>query len=346
MSTAALAGAVLVLALTTACGRADRQTADALRKDVAALEQERESLRVRLNALMVKDRRTEGMPATPVRIGVPTTLARDLIQRVVVGFVDQVTLELKNIKVRKSGTVRKIVTIGNYDLNVTINRVVGRLQTGTPELTFGGNRVSLALPVTVASGSGRATINFKWDGRNVSGAICGDMNLTQTVSGSVRPDTYPVAGGLAFAATAKEILAEPRLPPVRIKLNVLPSSESWAAAQKVLDDKGGVCGFVLDRVDVMGLVKTLIDRGFSVRLPTEKIKAVAVPVGIEPTMEVRGQPVALAIQVGDLTITEQMIWLGARVSVAIGEDALTKNAPPVQKQPSPSGEVRRKPATR
>jgi len=31
--------------------------------------------------------------------------------------------------------------------------------------------------------------------------------------------------------------------------------------------------------------------------------------------------VALAIQVGDLAITEDVIWLGARVSVAVGEEA-------------------------
>jgi len=47
----------------------------------------------------------------------------------------------------------------------------------------------------------------------------------------------------------------------------------------------------------------------------------AVPVGIEPTMDVRGEPVALAIQVGDLAITEDVIWLGARVSVTVGEEA-------------------------
>ena len=47
------------------------------------------------------------------------------------------------------------------------------------------------------------------------------------------------------------------------------------------------------------------------------------PVGAEPTMEVRGQPVALGIQVADLSITEQMIWLGARVSVAVGDASTT-----------------------
>jgi len=266
------------------------------------------------------------MPTTPVRVGIPTTLARDLIQRVVEGFVDQVTLELKNLKVKKSGTVKKVVTLGQYDLHVIIHRVSGKLKTGKPEVTFGANRVTIALPVTVASGSGNATIDFKWDGKGLADATCGDMEVTQEVSGSVRPETYPVSGGLVLSATAEQILAEPRFPLIKVRLKVNPSAESWAAVQKILDEKEGLCGYVVDKVNVLGIVQRLIDKGFNVRLPTEKIKSMAVPVGIEPTMEVRGQPVALAIRLGQLAITEHVIWLGADVSVSTGAEAAAKLA--------------------
>jgi len=313
--------AASVLAVSAACGRKDRETPDGLRADIAALEKERDTLRGRMNELMVRDPRLKGMPATPVKVGVPTTLARDLIQRVVAGFVDQVTLELKNLKVKKSGTVKKVVTIGQYDLNVTINRVIGKLRTGKPDVTFGGNKVKVALPVTVASGTGNATIHFKWDGKNVAGATCGDLEVTQEVSGSVRPDTYPVAGGLVLTATAEDILASPRFPVIKVNLKVNPSAESWGAVQKILDEKEGLCGYVVEKVNIPGILQRLLDKGFNVRLPTEKIKPMAVPVGIEPTMEVRGQPVALAIRLGELAITDQMIWLGANVSVAVGEEA-------------------------
>jgi hypothetical protein len=317
---AALAVAPTLVA-SLACGRTDRVSPDRIRAQIQDLEKERQTLRERLNDLMVKDPRLPGMPETPVRVGVPTTLARDLIQRVVTGFVDQVTLELKNLKVKKSGTVKKVVTIGHYDLNVVIHRVSGKLKTGKPDVTFGGNKVAVALPVTVASGSGNATIHFKWDGRNVSGAGCGDMEVTEDVSGGVRPETYPVSGRLVLTATAKEILAEPRFPVIKVRLKVKPSAESWGAVQKILDSKEGVCGYVVDKVDVLGIVQRLVDKGFNVRLPTEKIKPMAVPVGIEPTMEVRGQPVALGIKLGDLAITEHMIWLGANVSATVGEKA-------------------------
>ncbi len=259
----------------------------------------------------------EGMPTLPVRVGVPTALARELITKVVTGFVDSVTLELKNLKVKKSGTVKKVITIGQYDLQVQIHKVTGKLKTGAPELTFGGNQVKLALPVTVASGSGQATINFKWDGKNVSGAVCGDMEVTQDVSGGVKPASYPVSGGIVLTATTREILASPKFPLIKVNLKVQPSAESWAAVQKILDEQTGVCGYVVEKVNVLKIVQGLIERGFNVRLPTEKIKPMAIPVGIEPTMQVRGKPVELAIKVGELAVTETMIWLGADVRVEI-----------------------------
>jgi hypothetical protein len=335
---AALAASPLLVA-SLACSRKDRVAPDHIHAQIQALEIERQSLRERMNELMVKDPRLPGMPDTPVRVGVPTTLARDLIQRVVAGFVDQVTLELKNLKVKKSGRVRKVVTLGEYDLRVVIHRVSGRLKTGKPDVTFGGNQVTLAMPVTVASGSGNATIHFKWDGKNIAGATCGDLDVTQEVSGGVRPDTYPVSGGLELTATAKEILAEPRFPLMKIRLKVNPSAESWAAVDKILGEKEGLCGYVVEKVDVRGIVQRLVDKGFNVRLPTEKIKPMAVPVGIEPTMEVRGQPVALGIKLGDLAITEHVIWLGARVSVAVGEEALKEIGQKKVEKGGPAGKA-------
>jgi hypothetical protein len=329
-----IVAAVAVVAVLAASGgfwysawrRSDRQTPAQIRAEIDALDGERVRLRERLEVLTGNDPRIHGMPSTPVRVAVPTSLAGDLIRRVLTGVADQITLELKNLRVRRQGTVRKVIVLGDYDLRVTVTRVVGTLRTGTPTVTFGGNEVTLALPLTVAAGTGTATIDFAWDGRNISGAVCGDMTVRQVVSGAVQPRTYSLTGRLRLTSTATEILAEPRLPAVRLHLGIVPSDASWQAAQKILDDKTGLCGFVLDRVDVMGAVRRLVDRGFRVRLPTERVKAVALPVGVEPTMMMRGAPVALGIRIGDLTITEHAIWLGAYVSVAVGGEAVAKRA--------------------
>jgi hypothetical protein len=316
--------AVLTVALAVAlaasslggCRRKEDATPDQMKARNEALERERDDLRSRLGDLVAKDPRLAGMPGNGVRVGVPTSLARTLIQRVVGGFVDSVTLKLSNLSVHKAGKIKKVVSIGEYDLTVMIDEVMGNLKTGKPEVGFGGNRVSVALPVRVASGAGSATIDFKWDGKNVSGAVCGDMEIHQKVSGTVKPDSYPVSGSLLLRATTQQILASPQFPTIKVKLKVEPSPDSWAAVQKILDDQGGVCGFVVDKVNIRGVLDGLIGKGFDVRLPTEKIKPMAIPVGIAPTMTVRGEPITIAVKVGKLAITESMLWLGADVALA------------------------------
>jgi hypothetical protein len=309
--------ALVVAFLALGCGRSDRTSPKELQAQLTALEAERDLLRTKLDALMKDDPIIKGMPTTPVRVGVPTALASELITKVVSGFVDQVTLELKNLKVKKTGNVKKVVTIGQYDLQVQIHKVTGKLKTGKPDVKFGGNKVSLQLPVHVVSGSGRATIDFKWDGKNVSGAVCGDMDINQEVSGGVKPASYPVAGTLVLSATTREILAAPQFPTIKVNLKVEPSKESWSAVEKILADKEGVCGYVVEKVNVLKIVEALIAKGFNVRLPTEKIKPMAVPVGIEPSMKVKGQEVELGIKLGQLAITEKMIWLGADIQIEL-----------------------------
>jgi len=303
------------LLAVTACRRPDAATPEELRATIAALQKERDDLRLRLGDGLAKDPRLQGLPGNAVRVGVPTPLIRTLVERLAAGFVDSVTLKLSNLRVRKSGTVKKVVTLGDYDLRVVIEEVSGRLKAGRPDVGFGGNRVSLALPVLLASGSGDATIDFTWDGKSVSGAVCGDMEIHQKVSGRVRPDSYPLKASLELTAGASQILARPRFPEMRVKLRVEPSQESWAAVQKILDDQEGLCGFVLDKVDIAGVLQGLVAKGFDVRLPTDKIRPVAIPVGIAETMTVRGQPVTVAATLGSLAITEHMVWLGADVAL-------------------------------
>ena len=122
-----------------------------------------------------------------------------------------------------------------------------------------------------------------------------------------------------LAASTQQILASPQFPPIKVNLKVEPSSESWQKVRDLIESKGGLCGFVLDKVDVPGILERLVGKGFNVRLPTEKLKPMAIPVGIAPTMDVRGEPVTLGITVGGLAITEHVIWLGADIDVTFGE---------------------------
>lgn len=282
---------------------------------IATLEGERRRLHTRLSQLLSEDRRLAGMPDTPVRIGVPTSLARNLVERVVAGLLDQVTLEVGAIRFRSTGTVRKVVTLGHWTLEITVNRVSATLRTRKPDMRFGGNIVRVSLPLELAKGSGKATVHFRWDGRNVSGAICGDLAITREVDGTVAPVSVPATGSVHFAAVADRIVATPHFPPTTVHLLVRPTEESWKEFQEILDAKRGVCGFVLDRVDIRKAVESILTRGLDVRLPTERLGPMAIPVMIEPSITVRGQPMSVAIRLSHLTITEEMIWLGPELDI-------------------------------
>jgi hypothetical protein len=309
--------AVLAITLTVLNrARSGRRTSSELRAEVAALQTERNTLKARRDELAARDNRLKDLPETPIKVGIPTHLARDLITKVLTGFADQASVELRNLAISKSGTIRKIVDLGEYRLRVNANRVSARLKPGSARVTFGGDGVDISVPVSVTSGSGHATVRFTWDGRNVAGVVCGDMDIARNVTATVVPATYSLAGRLSLRATSTQIVLTPKIPPLRIHVRFKPSDESWAAVQQILDDKKGVCGFVLDRVDVMGAVRDVIGRGFHVTLPFNRIRPTALPVGIQPEIGVKGRRLALRVQVGTLAITEDTIWLGGNVSLA------------------------------
>ncbi len=305
------------LALSGACRRGPTAAdADALRAAIGTLEAERDRLRARLDRAAARDPRMTGMPREPVRVGIPTSLVQSLTATLVSGLANRVTLELGGLRVTRAGDVHRVITLGRYDLVVNLTRVTARLRAGTPAMTFGRNRVALSLPVHVLSGTASAAIDFRWDGRSLGGAVCGDMEVRETVTGTVAPATYTVRGAIELSGSDEAIIATPRIPRQRIRVNVQPSEATWATVKRLLDSKGGVCGFVLDRVDIPGALRDLLARGFSVRLPTERLRPVAFPVGVAPVIDVDGQRVAMQVTAVPPQITTDMVWLGARVGVA------------------------------
>ena len=113
-----------------------------------------------------------------------------------------------------------------------------------------------------------------------------------------------------------------------MNLKVQPSSESWEKVRAIIESKGGLCGFVVDKVNIPGILERLVGKGFNVRLPTEKIKPMAVPVGIEPRMTIQGRDITLGVKNVDLAITEHVIWLGADVDVTAEAAAPVPGAVP------------------
>lgn len=282
---------------------------------IRALQAERDVLRARMEALAAKDARAAGIPAGDVVVGVPPVFIRSVAERVLAGAVDRVTLTLRGLSVHKSDVVKKLVTLGTFEVDVAIDEVRGTLEPGVPKLSFGGDRITAVVPVRIASGTGEARVHLKWDGRNLAGVVCGDLDVTLPVTGTVVPETYTVSGSVVLSVEGKELVATPRFPPLSVKLRVKPSAASWAAVQSILDAKRGVCGFVLDRVNVKGRIEELVGHGFDVTLPTERLKPMRLPAGIEESVTLGGRRVSLQVRPGGLTLRPEMLWFGAGIQV-------------------------------
>jgi hypothetical protein len=318
--------AALALALLAAGGCSRTPSAaerEAWAAELARLESEVGTLEQRFRTLIDADPRRAGLPQGDVVIGVPTTFLRELIERVFSDVASRVTLTLSGIKAHKEKELRKgMVQVGTLNIDLLVDQVQGRLAPGHPDVRFGGNEITLTLPVEVVEGSGDATVNLLWRGGRLAKKVCGDLDVTEQVSGSVKPATYVLTGTLALDPHDGEIVGTPRFPETKVKLRVTPSAETWRRVDALLASKRGLCGWVLERVDVKKiLAEQAEEKGFGIKLPLHKIKPFRFPAGLSESVDVRGRPIALDVQTGELRIDEHAVWVGARVRVGASAPA-------------------------
>ena len=282
--------------------------------ELERLQVEQDSLRARSAELVAKDPRILGLPHGEVVAAVPTAFVRSVMNHLFRDVVDNVTLSLSGIKAHAAKKVKKVVTIGEFVVDVDITKVVAKLRPRQPAIAFGGDSISLSLPITVAEGQGEAMVHFVWDGKNVADLTCGDMDVTQKVTGNVIPADYTVTGALALATQGRRLTGTFRFPETRIRLRVKPSKESWDAINALLEEKKGVCGWVLDKVNVPKILTNLAEeKGFSVKLPVDKIRPIVFTAGIQDSVTVGEHTLAISAQTNTIRIDADAIWIGADV---------------------------------
>ena len=284
--------------------------------DLARLQAEQDSLRAIARALVVLDPRIQRLPEGQVVISIPTSFPREVLVAVFEQVVENVTLRLGGIKAHVEKSVKKFVKLGDFVVDVDIQEVIGRLKPEPPEVTFTSNRMGLRLPVQVSEGSGKAKIHFQWDGKNLADLTCGDMDITETMTANVVPARYVVTGTLGLDHQGARIVCTPRIPETKVRIKVQPTKQSWARIHQILEEKRGVCGFVLDKVDVPSILRNVVEgKGFNVRLPFSKLKPFTIPAGVSDSVVVQDRAVAVATTTRVLRIEPDAILYSADVSL-------------------------------
>jgi hypothetical protein len=313
--------------------------------EIQALTEERSRLRDQFRALLAENDVLDftSAPEGNILVGVPTRFAEDLVGQMVSGLFSEVRLRLKNIKAHHEDDVKARVlfpqTVGHFVLDVEVREIQALLKPAKPRLRFGGDRIGIQLPVTVASGRGTGTVRFQWFGKGLAGAVCGDMDVSPDVSSDVKPATYTVSGEFQLAAQGDTLVAQPRFGDVVLKIVLRPTEQTWqtlaATVEDMKEDKNGVCRMAIKKIDVRSIVQKIIDKGFAVKLPPKLFKPITLPATVEQSVGIQGRTVTLGARPLDLRVTPVMLWYGVALG-AVVEAPLASPAPSPSPRPSPS----------
>lgn len=302
--------------------RASREDPAVVKREIATLTTERDSLATLVNGLVGKAELLNKIPAGDVLIGLPTPFVDQLVRDVVAGWFHDVELHLKGIRVRKAGEVKAKMgflgkrTMGSYDLDLTLDDVRGRLQPGEPKLSFGGDIIRIGLPVRVAGGTGEATIAFVWDSKGMASPVCGDLAATKKVSGTVKKAEYNVQGRMVLSAVSGALMADPDFPELAVRLYVEPSEASLKTLDELLASKGGACGVAIGKAKVGERIRQLVEKGFNVKIPQKFFRPIRLPVAVETAVPMQNNRMGLKVTPSGLAVTPVIIWLGANVAIA------------------------------
>ena len=284
-----------------------------------ALTRERDALQQKWRDVLAATDLAQA-PAGDLAVGLPTSLTTQILAEVVTGVFGRTTLTLQGLRVRKEGEVTAKVliarrTLGSYLLEAKVNRVQGTLSAAVPSLVFGKDAVSVTAPVRLIGGTGDSDLRFKWTGRGVTGVVCDDFDATRTITGSVVPADYTLAGKFEISADGETLVLSPRFPDLKVRVAVAPSEQAWGVVDALIRDQPRGCEIALGAIDVKERIAGLLGNGFDVRIPQGIFKPIRLPAGVRQSFHVAGMDLDLQVKPKAVTVASDRIWYGADVIV-------------------------------
>jgi hypothetical protein len=317
----AFAGLVSAILLALWIRRADPEaTVDEVRQRIEAFKAERGRLQEELRGALPEDARLVGAPEGGVLIGLPSRLVEGIVSEALSGPLRNVRLLLTDVvTVERSDVIRtrRLLggTLGKYDLFVNVQQVEAIMKPGKPKLVFGANRIAIELPVRVESGTVKAKIVFKWDGRRLAGVVCGDLNSEHDLRATIPPLELSARGRFEVEAMGDQFVVRPVLLPLDMSFNVEPPQKTWDFLDDLIESKNVVCEAAIRKAEVGQKVKDLVARGFKFALPTDWVRSIRLPASFRNSFDVKGTSAGLAVIPKGVSITKTRIWYGAEVTL-------------------------------
>lgn len=261
-------------------------------------------------------------PRGDIMIGLSTALTRSIAEKVTTGLFAETTIHVENLKVHKEGEVRTKMLfakrkVGEFVLDVNVEEATGLVRPEEPTLTFRERRIGIALPFALAEGDGRVKLRFRWDSKGLAAnVICGDLDVTKDVTGTVVPQHYKVQGSFGVAVDGNALTLTPDFPELAVRLFVQPTEQAWKVVDEVMADQRAGCRKALGKIDIKKILGKVLGKGFNIKIPPRILRPIRLPAGVRQSLSVQGVNLSLDLQTTDLEVSEERLWYGANVSTS------------------------------
>ncbi|MGD2070279.1 MAG: hypothetical protein PVI57_16505 [Gemmatimonadota bacterium] len=316
-------GLVLVATLGVALPScSDGPTAE----DLLALRQEVDLLR---DSLASTGRRPDALVAgaraarDEVVIGLRTEMVVEVLSAAASRYLSDVRLHLRDDVPVSAGDDVKVslglfdVTVGSWELDVTIERIDARLRADSILLSVpDSQRLAVTVPVRVLDGSGDAIIDFRWDASRVTSVVCGDFAIRERFSGTVEPRVHRVEGYFQLEVDSAGVRAVPILSE-RMSVSPRPTEAAWDRVRAILADQDRIfnCGLAISKEDMEARLRELLERGFRFDLPRSLLRPAPLPASVVDRVEVAGRSIGVTVESRPPRLDPDWVWLAARVGV-------------------------------
>jgi len=292
---------------------------------LAGLQQTYDALHARLDAAAARDPLVTATHADrgTIVMAIRSSLVEDLVGHVARRYLDNVEVDLGDVRAKSSGEIRKKtflgrVKVGSWTVSVELGDLVGHLRAGTPKVSLRApNMIDLEIPVNVIESAGDAAFAFTWDSAGLANVVCKDFELNRGLRGQVLPQRHVVHGAMRLANNGEDLTATPVFPDRKVRLRIDLTPASWAIVEAALrsQDTSGTCGTLVNPEEGLAFLKTLAAKGVTVRLPEKIFRTVRLPASLRREVTVTGRVVNLSIQGESLRIETGTLWSSASILV-------------------------------
>lgn len=269
--------------------------------------------------LMASDRDVVAIVPLPVLQTLCNRVARDYVQGAHLDFDPKVRTHFDqeirfNLLGGKSGA-------GHIVGDLLINHLRGQLSVvGDPKLKLlPPDGLQLTAPIRVLQGSGRVSIDMKWNPNFLVALVCRGFKFRETLTGEVRPFTHVLQTRIRFDTDGSNVVGRPlvRRDRITVPCEFTPASLSKVRAALLEQDKLLRCGMVMNADSTLAKLRTLVRRDVEFGMPRTLFKPFRLPVGLRQQYDAGDVRITARMHDPEVVVRPEYLRFGFRAALMV-----------------------------